>query len=83
LVCGIQSFKWLHKYMQYKKVAIHKVDLKKLLKKANLSLRELSKRAGINYEYLIRAEKGYFIISEEKWINIKQALEQAMLDNNN
>lgn len=59
-----------------KEVILHKVDLKKLLKQANLSLRQLAKEAGIDYVYLNRVSNGYFSLSEAHWNKIKNILDQ-------
>ncbi len=54
---------------------IHKKDLDKLSRKAGLSLRQLSKKAGINYIYLINCNNGKGYLSTDKWNDIKKVLE--------
>lgn len=60
--------------MKIKQTIIYEVDLKKLAARKKLTLQELAKRTGVNYEYLLRCSNGLFSMSEEYWQKIKKHL---------
>lgn len=55
--------------------SIKKVDLAKLRKKANLSLRELERLSGVNFSTIHKYEKGIMVMPEDIWNRIALALD--------
>lgn len=58
-----------------KQVIIKKVDLKKLRRKAGLSLRELGKLANVSFAHINKIENG-LSMTEETWLKLKKVLDQ-------
>ena len=59
-------------------IKIKSVDLRKLRKKANLSLKELQKRTGIPFTYLSTLERGGVqIVQNPTWEKLKKAYDNA------
>jgi len=58
-------------------VQIKKVDLKKLRKKAGLSLRKLEKLSGVSFAHINKIENG-LIMSEETWNKLKKVLDKKI-----
>lgn len=56
------------------RTAIKNVDLKKIRKKAGLSLRKLGELSGVNFALISKFENG-FIMSEKDWNLIAKVLD--------
>jgi hypothetical protein len=61
---------------QIETVIIKEVDLKKLCKKAKISLKQLSVEADVNYEHLCRISGGKHKMSTAYWFKIKNVLDK-------
>jgi predicted transcriptional regulator len=57
-------------------VNIKVVDLRKLCKKAKITLKQLSVEADVNYEYLCRINGGKHSMSSAYWLKLKNALDK-------
>jgi len=66
-----------------KEVKIHKVDLKALCEKANISLPELARLAEVNYAHLNRISLGYHSMSLAYWNKLRNALDKQKLKQKN
>ena len=62
--------------IQVRQIIIKKYDLKKLRKKAGISMRSLEKLSGVNKSIISKAENGYLIMSENCWNKIKEVLDK-------
>lgn len=60
---------------EYKEVIIHKVDLKKLRKKAGLSLKKLEKKSGVSFTQISAYERGKMRMSEPIWRKLSKVLD--------
>ena len=62
--------------MKYSQVIITEVDLKKLLKKQNLSISQVEKLTGLKRQTIYNAINGKCIMTEESWLKIKNILDK-------
>jgi len=72
-----------NKKAQVKKYTIHKVDFKKLRKRAGLTQAELARKMGIFESQICKYENGYLILTEQMWNNIKKVLDKNLTKNVN
>ena len=63
-----------NKEMKIKQIIIYEVDLKKLAEKKGFNMSNLAKKAGVNYEHLLRCASGIITMSDEHWKKIKKVL---------
>ncbi len=63
------------KQLKVSQVIISTKDIEVLMKKAGIkSMKELARKAEINYVYLSNASNGKHILSQKYWEKIKRAL---------
>jgi len=60
---------------KYKTIAIHTVDLIKLCRHANMTMREVARQANIAESNFSKYAHGYRIMNEETWNKIKKVLD--------
>jgi transcriptional regulator with XRE-family HTH domain len=60
--------------MKVKTTQIKEYDLKKLCKEKGMSIPQLAKISGVNYQYLNRCINGIYTMSDETWDKIKKWL---------
>lgn len=58
-------------------IVIKNVELKKLRKKAKLSLRKLAELSGVNFTHISKCENG-LIMSSEVWEKIVKVLDRKL-----
>jgi len=63
---------------EYKEVIIHKVDLKKLRKKAGLSLAKLEKLSGVSFAQISAYENGRMRMEKETWDRIAKVFDKKL-----